>query len=196
MAVEKVSLSEINSVRADIPQTPKIAPKQTQKSNDRNYVSRISDKQIAEFFAPYGYESHERSVDGSCIFVLCNSFQAIFDDFTVMTADRNDFYKSHSLFYDNFTSLCEEIRITPDQAIADRLEDEIFNSMPYYVEKKRQFIENNLKAVSANQQFGKLLKASTEKQAHRENYATLNKIYGDSDPVKIADTLARLTPNK
>lgn len=197
MAVEKVSLSEIESLKKSLPvQVQKNSKKTESKDHEKHYVQRISDKKIAEFFAPYGYVMHERSEDGSTIFVLCNSFQLVFDDFNVMTSSINNFYVEQSDFFTKFSNICEEAQITPDQAIGDRLEDELFKDMPYYVETKKKFIGNNLKAIAKDQEFGKLLKASVTKQRHRENYTYLNKFYGDSDPIKIADTLARLNPNK
>ena len=95
-----------------------------------------------------------------------------------------------------FAALCEQSNITPSQAIADRLEEEIFNSMPYYVEKKKKFNENNFKNISKDQKYGSLMKPSMSKQNHRENLASLNKTYGSTDPEKIADTLARIIPGK
>lgn len=197
MAVEKVSMSEIEMMRRNQPiQVQEKPQKQETKKPEKFYVQKISDKKIAEFFTPYGYKTHERSDDGSMIFVLCDSFQIVFDDFNVMTSPITNFYVPASDFYTKFTDVCEEARITPDQAIADRLEDEVFKDMPYYVENKKKFIDSNLKSIAKNQEFGKLLKASATKQKHRENYTYLNKFYGDSDPIKIADTLARLNPNK
>lgn len=197
MAVEKVTLSEIESLRSTMPVQVQDKPQKTENAKpEKFYVQRMSDKKIAEFFAPYEYRMHERSEDGSMIFVLCDSFQIVFDDFNVMTSPINNFYIEPSEFFTKFTDICEEARITPDQAIADRLEDEVFKGMPYYVENKKKFIDNNLKTIAKNPEFGKLLKASATKQKHRENYTYLNKTYGDSDPIKIADTLARLNPNK
>lgn len=199
MSVTKVSFDEISAARGSMPAKPQVETvKHTQSSNqDIKYVDKFSDKKIADFFVPYDYLTHERSEDGSTILVLCNNCQIIFDDFSAMVEPHVNLFAENSNFnFKEFAILCEQANITPSQAIMDRLEDEIFNSMPYYVERKRKFNVNNLKSIAKNRQFGELLRASTEKQMHRENLASLNKTYGSSEPEKIADTLARLNPNK
>lgn len=199
MSVTKVSFDEINAVRDTMPTKPQVEAKVHTQSNkqDINYIAKFSDKKIADFFAPYGYIAHERSEDNSAILITCNDCQIIFDDFSVMVEPHVNLFAENDVFdFEEFANLCEQANITPSQAIQDRLEDEIFNPMPYYVERKRKFTVNNMRNIAQNRQFGKLLKASTEKQLHRENLASLNKTYGSSEPEKIADTLARLNPNK
>lgn len=199
MSVSKVSFDEINAVRDLMPAKPQVETVTHDQSNkqDIRYIDKFSDKKIADFFTPYGYITHERSEDGSTVLVLCDGCQIIFDDFSVMVEPHVNLFAEDTVFnFEQFSNLCEQANITPSQAIQDRLEDEIFNSMPYYVERKRKFTVNNLKNIAKNNQFGELLRASTEKQMHRENLASLNKTYGSSNPEKIADTLARLNPNK
>lgn len=199
MAVSRVSASEIQMLRKNnvVVSNYPVAKQPKQPKPETRYVDKFSDKKIAEFFAPYGYIEHERSEDGGTILVLCNDCQIIFDDFTVMAEPIDNLFLLPELnFFGGFAELCEQANITPSQAIADRLEDEIFNPMPYYVERKKAFTQNNLNRIANHQIHGKLLKASVEKQKHRENLASLNKTYGSSDPERIADTLARLNPNK
>lgn len=199
MAVSRVSASEIQMLRDNnvVINNYSVEKQPKQSKPETRYVDKFSDKKIAEFFAPYGYLEHERSEDGGTILVLCNDCQIIFDDFTVMAEGIDNLFLLPELnFFGGFTALCEQANITPSQAIADRLEEEVFNPMPYYVERKKKFTENNLNRIAHNQIHGKLLKASIEKQKHRENLASLNKTYGSSDPERIADTLARLNPNK
>ena len=199
MAVSRVSASEIQQLRENnvVVNNYPAAKKHKQIQPETRYVDKFSDKKIAEFFAPYGYIEHERSADGGTILVLCNDCQIIFDDFTVMAEGIDNLFLLPELnFFNGFTELCQQANITPSQAISDRLEEEVFNQMPYYVERKKKFNENNLNRIAHNQIHGKLLKASVEKQKHRENLAYLGKTYGSSDPERIADTLARLNPNK
>ena len=199
MAVSAVSASEIQMVRGNnfVVNNYPVAKTHKQQKEEIRYVDKFSDKKIAEFFAPYGYIEHERSEDGGTILVICNDCQIIFDDFTVMAEPIDNLFLLPDLnFFGGFAELCEQANITPRQAIADRLEEEVFNSMPYYVERKKKFNEDNLKGIANHQIHGQLLKASVKKQQHRENLASLNKTYGSSDPEKIADTLARLNPNK
>ena len=199
MSVSAVSLQEISAARSGMPIAPQVvsSPKTASSSQDKLFIDRFSDKKIAEFFAPYGYITHERSDDAGAVLVLCDNCQIIFDDFTVMTEPVISLFTSNPTFdFGEFSALCEQSNITPSQAIADRLENEVFNSMPYYVEKKKKFNENNLNNIAKNKKYGSLLKSSVEKQLHRENFAPLNKTYGSSDPEKIADTLARIIPGK
>lgn len=198
MSVSAVSMQEINEARAGQPTRHFVVPKKVFKSSDdKRYVDRFSDKKIAEFFAPYGYLDHERSEDGGTILVLCDSCQIIFDDFSVMVEPMFSLFTSNPNFnFEEFSVICQQANTTPSQAIADRLESEIFGSMPYYVEKKKAFNENNLNNIAKNPKYGKLLNSTTKKQKHRENLASLEKTYGSSDPEKIADTLARLIPGK
>ena len=199
MAVSKVSASEIQALKANnfaVNNYP-TAKASKQPKQETRYVDKFSDKKIAEFFAPYGYINHERSEDGGTILVLCNDCQIIFDDFTVMAEGIENLFLLPELdFFNGFAELCEQANITPSQAISDRLEEEVFNPMPYYVERKQAFTKNNLKRIAHNQLYGKLLKASVAKQIHRETLASLNKTSGSSDPVQIADTLARFNTNK
>ena len=198
MAVSKVSASEIEQLRGNnvVINSPVAKKPKTDKQEIR-YVDKFSDKKIAEFFAPYGYIEHERSQDGGTILVICNDCQIIFDDFTVMAEGIDNLFLLPELnFFGGFTELCQQANTTPSQAISDRLEEEVFNPMPYYVDRKKKFNENNLNRIAHNQVYGKLLKASVKKQKHRENLASLNKTYGSSDPERIADTLARLNPNQ
>lgn len=199
MSVSAVSLQEINDARATIPVTPRIVKKiKSNEDKDKRYfIEKFSDKKIAEFFTPYGYITHERSDDAGAILVLCDNCQIIFDDFTVMAEPSISLFTNNTTFdFSEFATLCEQANTTPSQAISDRLEEEVFNQMPYYVEKKKAFTENNLNGIAKNAKYGKLLKATTTKQIHRENLASLNKTYGSTDPEKIADTLARIIPGK
>ena len=199
MSVSAVSLQEINDARATIPVTPRIVKKiKSNEDKDKRYfIEKFSDKKIAEFFTPYGYITHERSDDAGAILVLCDNCQIIFDDFTVMAEPSISLFTNNTTFdFSEFAALCEQANTTPSQAISDRLEEEVFNQMPYYVEKKKAFTENNLNGIAKNAKYGKLLKATTTKQIHRENLASLNKTYGSTDPEKIADTLARIIPGK
>lgn len=197
MAVSKVSIDEINNARHSVPVKKTEAKKQSNTSQEKRYVDRLSDKQIAEFFAPYGYVFHDRYENEGSILVICNDCQIMFNDFT-LAADECNFMniESGGFSFSEFNTLCERANTTPSQAIQDRLEDEIFNDMPYYVERKKKFTNNNLSRISRNRKYGPLLHATIQKQLHRENLASLNKTYGSSDPEKIADTLARLNPNK
>lgn len=197
MAVSKVSAQEIEMLRGNnvVVNSP-VAKRPKQDKNEIRYVDKFTDIKIAEFFAPYGYIEHERSVDGGTILVVCNDCQIIFDDFTVMAEGIENFFLLPELsFFAGFSDLCEQANITPSQAIADRLEEEIFNPMPYYVERKKLFTQNNLNRIANNKAYGRLLMASVDKQNHRESLASLRKTYGSSEPVQIADTLARLNPN-
>ena len=199
MSVSAVSLQEINDARATIPVTPRIVKKiKSNEDKDKRYfIEKFSDKKIAEFFTPYGYITHERSDDAGAILVLCDNCRIIFDDFTVMAEPSISLFTNNTTFdFSEFAALCEQANTTPSQAISDRLEEEVFNQMPYYVEKKKAFTENNLNGIAKNAKYGKLLKATTTKQIHRENLASLNKTYGSTDPEKIADTLARIIPGK
>lgn len=197
MAVSRVSIDEINHARHSVPVKKAEVKKQSNTTTQERYVDRISDKKIASFFAPYGYVFHERDESNGSILVICNDCQIIFDDFTLV-ADSCNFMdvESGGFKFLEFSTLCEQANTTPSQAIQDRLEDEIFNDMPYYVERKKKFTNNNLSRISRNKKYNPLLHATIQKQQHRENLASLNKTYGSSDPEKIADTLARLNPNK
>lgn len=197
MAVSKVSIDEINDARHSVPAKKTETRKQSYISQEECYVDRLTDKKIANFFAPYGYVFHERNDKDKSIWVLCNDCQILFNDFSLI-ADHSNILNNDNNEFDfvEFSILCEQANTTPSQAIQDRLEDEIFNGMPYYVERKKKFTEENLQNIAANKKYGKLMQANTQKQQHRENLASLNKTYGDSDPEKIADTLARLNPNK
>ena len=198
MSVSQVSMQEISEARSSQPTQIFVVPKKIKsESSVKRYVDRFSDKKIAEFFAPYGYITHERSDDAGAVLVLCDSCQIIFDDFSVMTEPNVSLFTNNPSFdFCEFSALCEQANITPSQAISDRLEAEIFNSMPYYVEKKEAFTKNNLNSISKDSRYGKLLKPATTKQLHRESYAPLNKTYGSTDPEKIANTLARTIPGR
>lgn len=199
MSVSAVSMHEISAARSTMPVVPQIKkqPKVASSAQEKRFIDRFSDKKIAEFFTPYGYITHERSDDAGAVLVLCNNCQIIFDDFTVMAEPVISLFTNDPTFdFVEFAALCEQANTTPSQAIADRLEDEVFNSMPYYVERKKQFNENNFKNISKNKKYGSLLKPAVTKQNHRENLASLNKTYGSTDPEKIADTLARIIPGK
>lgn len=199
MAVSRVSASEIQMLRENnvVINNYPVSKQPKQSKPEIRYVDKFSDKKIAEFFAPYGYIEHERHDDDGTIHVLCNDCMIIFDDFTVMAEGIDNLFLLPELnFFGGFAEMCEQANITPRQAIADRLEEEIFNPMPYYVERKKTFNQDNLNRIANHQIHGELLKASVAKQKHRENLASLNKTYGSSDPEQIADTLARLNPNK
>ena len=199
MSVSAVSLQEISDARSTLPVMPQVSkqPKAVSISQEKRFIDRFSDKKIADFFAPYGYITHERSDDAGAVLVMCDNCQIIFDDFTVMAEPVISLFKSDPEFdFVEFASLCEQSNITPSQAISDRLEEEIFNPMPYYVERKKKFNENNFRNIARNKKYGSLLQSAVAKQNHRENLASLNKTYGSSDPEKIADTLARVIPGR
>ena len=199
MSVSAVSLEEIQAARdfSLVKQQSPIKVKSSESSQPKRYVDGFSDKKIAEFFTPYGYISHERSEDGGTILVMCDGCQIIFDDFSVLAEPLISLFTNNTDFnFGEFTAICEQANTTPSQAIADRLEKEIFNSMPYYVERKQKFNENNLGNILKDRKYGSLLSATVSKQKHRESFAPLNKTFGSTDPEKIADTLARLIPGK
>ncbi len=199
MTVSQVSLQEISAVRQGLPvsQIEVHKPKKAETSSKKYFIERFSDKKIGEFFAPYGYVTHERSDDAGAILVLCDNCQIIFDDFTVMAEPIVSLFTNNTDFdFGEFSAVCEQANTTPSQAIADRLEEEVFNPMPYYVEKKKAFTDNNYANIASNSKYGKLLKPTTKKQSHRENFASLNKTYGSTEPEKIADTLARVIPGR
>ena len=198
MSVSSVSLQEINAARVTQPTQTYVAPKKESKVSDtKRYVDRFKDDQIANFFAPYGYIQHERSEDGTMILVLCNDCQIIFDDFTVMAEPFISFFSNNQDFnFEEFASICEQGNTTPNQAIAARLEEEVFNKMPYYVENKLKFVQNNLKQISKDSKYGKLLSPSIEKLLFESQRAKLLKDYGSTEPEVIADTLARVIPGK
>ena len=199
MSVSRVSMQEISDARSTIPVPHKVAKKlkSSNAASKKYFIEKFSDKKIAEFFAPYGYITHERSDDAGAILVLCDNCQVIFDDFTVMAEPSISLFTNNTQFdFGEFAAICEQANTTPSQAISDRLEEEIFNPMPYYVEKKKAFTENNLSNISNDPKYGALLRSAVTKQNHRESYASLNKTYGSTDPEKIADTLARIIPGK
>lgn len=198
MSVSAVSIQEINAVRASQPTQQFVVPKKEAKSSStRRYVDGFSDSKIAEFFTPYGYLNHERSSDGGAIRVICEDCEIILDDFTVLADHSISLFTRNPYFnFLDFADLCAQANTTPSQAIADRLEKEVFNKMPYYVERKKKFNENNLRRIAKDSTYGSLLGATVEKQQHRENFAFLNNYYGSSDPEKIADTLARTIPGR
>ena len=199
MSVSAVSLQEISDARSTMPVMPQVSkqPKAVSSSQEKRFIDRFSDKKIADFFAPYGYITHERSDDAGAVLVMCDNCQIIFDDFTVMAEPVISLFKSDPEFdFVEFAALCEQSNITPSQAISDRLEEEIFNPMPYYVERKKRFNENNFRNIARNKKYGSLLQSAVAKQNHRETLASLNKTYGSSDPEKIADTLARVIPGR
>lgn len=196
MSVSSVSLEEINEIRSNMPvvQQIKSAPKKTAPATSKLFIDKFSDSKIADFFEPYGYVSHERNDSLGAVFVLCEDCHIIFDDFTVIAEPAMSFFTNNLKFdFSEFASECEKINSTPSQAISDRLENEVFNKMPYYVERKKEFNENNLNNASRGNKYANLLSTTIKKQQHRENFSDLNKQYGSSDPLLIADTLSRLT---
>ena len=199
MSVSAVSIQEIDAARTGMPVVSKVQKqaKKVSSTEEKRFIDRFSDKKIAAFFAPYGYITHERSDDAGAVLVLCNNCQIIFDDFTVMAEPVISLFTNDPTFdFVEFSSLCEQANTTPSQAIADRLEAEIFNQMPYYVERKKQFNENNFNNIAGNAKYGSLLKPAVTKQNHRESLASLNKTYGSTDVEKIADTLSRVIPGR
>lgn len=200
MSVQSVSKDEILSARKDMPAVPSTSKKTLSKSKSKPqelYVDKISDKKIAEFFAPYGYFTHFRDKSNNSIIVICNDCSIIFDDFTLLAEAANNCGNSGDTDFNfsKFEELCEQMNITPSRAISDRLEEEVLNKLPYYVERKNLFTEKNLDSVKEEDTYAPLLSHSIKKEKHRESYAKLNKTYGSINPIEIADTLARLNPN-
>ena len=199
MSVSAVSLNEIQAARKTFQVAPKapLKVKDLESSTPKRFVDRFSDKQITTFFAPYGYIQHERSEDGGTILVLCDGCQIIFDDFSVMAEPVISLFTNNPDFdFGEFTALCEQANTTPSQAIADRLENDVFNAMPYYVERKQEFNKNNLGRIAKDKKYGSILSATVAKQTHRESYAPLHKNFGSTNPEQIADTLARVIPGR
>lgn len=199
MAVQSVSLDEIKKARGASAQPSQQKSVKTARADSTNqYINKMTDKQIREFFAPYGYFDHVRNEKAGTIEVLCFDCMIIFNDFTLLAGERNwyDADGEHQFNFHEFSMLCAQIGTTPSRAIADRLEKEVLSKMPYYVERKKAFTENNIDGAANDSQYGYLLQATAEKEKLREGYASLNKTYGSTDPVKIADTLATLSPNK
>lgn len=197
MAVESVSLDEIKKARSVNAVT---AEKKTQqiaaKKPAEFFVDKFSDKKIAEFFAPYGYFTHQKDNDG-IVEVICNDCIIVFNDFSAY-ADATNWYNAdeneqHFNFH-RFYELCAKHNTTPSKAIADRLEVEVFNKMPYYVERKQKYTESLLNEVENDKDYGKLLSASVEKERLRESYSPLNKNFGSTNPEKIANVLSTLAP--
>lgn len=209
MAVTKLSkeeLAEIEQIRTTQAQNNNFEkPKNSSTSKDKYqtnpekaYLEKFSDKDIAEFFAPYGYLSHERSFDGTMVYVECETFQLTFTPFSVVTSTLPNYgiYSSQASFFDDFVNSCYELGITPETAIEARLAEEVFNKMPYYVETKAASTKEKLEAVKNNSPFKEILEPVITDLTFEATRNPLDKKFGSTDPEKIADTLARLNPNK
>lgn len=209
MAVTKLSqeeLAELENIRAAEVKSKTFSPERKSQSSqdkfktnpEKAYLEKFSDKAIAEFFAPYGYIAHERSYDGTMIYVECDTFQLAFNPFSVVISPlaNYSFYKPQDPFFDNFVDACYELGITPETAIEARLTEEIFNKMPYYVETKAASTKEKLEAVKHNSPFKEILTPAITDLAFAATRNPLDKKFGSTDPEKIADTLARLNLNK
>ena len=198
MAIEVVSLNEINKARELNQNNNSQNSKQIAKAMPAKFfVDKFSDKKIAEFFAPYGYFTHQRDEQSGIVDVLCNDCIIIFDDYSAY-ANSTNWYdvddKEKAFDFHTFEVLCEKHNTTPSKAIYDRLETEVFNKMPYYVERKKAHNEELFNEVENSGVYAKLLAPSIQKERLRENFSSLNKNFGSTDPEKIANVLSTLAP--
>ena len=196
--VERVSLAELNSARSTMPkkEEPVKVKTQTHKNTgNESYIDRVKDSQIENLFNKYGYEGHRR--DKESITVGCKDFVVMFNGYTTMVAipeqKRAD---SQSEFnFNEFLQMCEIKNVLPSQVFDAKLRAAIFEEMPYYVENRKMFDENNLNQKSGNKVMDDLFKDIIKEETYKANRASVEKMYGTTDIERAADTLARLNRN-
>ena len=67
--------------------------------------------------------------------------------------------------------------------------------MPYYVERRQKFTNNNLSRKFGPAAMQNLFKPVVTLETYKASYHPTNKTYGSTDVEKIADTLARFNKN-
>ena len=144
--VSKVSKEELAQASASLFGVPqkKSAPDQAgEKQKQRSYVSKLTNKELKEFFSQFGYVSHQKYQDetgADFTHVTCENFEVIFNDFDMAIICNPASVKSESDFdYPAFLTYCDSIDKAPEEALADIVTaDFLTPRFPSYAEKRRK----------------------------------------------------------
>ena len=192
--VERVSIGELQKARQTANSTGVKMPDSSHAQNPTNssaFIKNISDTSIREAFKPFGFIYMDRishnDGKGHFIYVVCNHFEATFDDynFHIDFVPNNSIYTDKHNFYgeeiDNsfdlnaFSKYCEKLNIAPDHMIEETIILNLFKGSAY-PEARRSFKMKEAKKAYAElpKNMQKLFKGAHEKVENGIN-STFNK---------------------
>ncbi len=196
--VSKVSREELAQASASlfgIPQKKSVPDKSQDQPKQRSYISKLTNKELKEFFSGFGYIAHQKYQDENGVdftHVTCENFEVIFNDYDMAVICNPANTKSNSGFdYPAFLTYCDSVDLAPEQAIADIVTaDFLTPRFPSYAEKRRK--HKDAQARSAFESLPKAmrmkLKSINEKIA-AENALMENKgKYGTFDAEEFLKT--------
>lgn len=152
--VEKITLDELVRHGLAKNQVPNSVynQEQTKKENRKKkiYISKLSDDEIAKFFAPLDYITHmrvgaENDDVEPFIIVECDNYIIMFNDHTRKTSTS---YAADPVSSSKLDRLAEIMGTTVDQLVDTAITvDLLGNRFPEtYPESHAKFLENNIKA--------------------------------------------------
>lgn len=179
MATTKVSLSECNACRLEQMATSSLPvfsrPKKQEYSN-RDFVEKLSNKEIAEFFSKLGYVNHtvDYSSGKAVLVVECKDFDVMTDGFTTAFSYHANNEKDSSGFsLVNLQKYAEATGTSAETLLINLIETNLFaNRFPNYPSKKHDFekmVQRNASNNFLNRQMQSLFKTPIILQEANQN---------------------------
>lgn len=188
--VQRLSREELNALYAEsaeqhIPAGPSNGqPKAAKKS----YVSKLKNAEVADYFKKFGYIDHERFSDEQgtdFIFVTCETFDALLNDFDVAIMLRPEASNTISDFnLDEFGKICRHLGLSRSEVLADLITSELMTPrFPSYAEEryKHQIGVIDSTFESTSPEMRKIL-STMQSKLHADAKTMKNKgVYGEFD---------------
>lgn len=164
--VGRLSAEELASIGAGTTVSPVVYNKPKKEVDPIEYTARLSDSDIENYFAKFGYISHERDFAEDSIWkhisVLCNGFEVSFDDYLRNVIIGHQYDKETIAVESNpalkptkqgaefdieaLQEYAENLGYTPEQIISELVTAELFaDRFPSYGVARQKFAIENLR---------------------------------------------------
>lgn len=160
--VEKITREELNNAKNQNNGTivPNVsAARQYPVCETSKYIGKLSDASIKGAFSKFGLLYMDRITHpdgiGDYIYVVCNNFEAMFDDYTfnICFGDFRDMIDGNINFFgeevdnsfdiDAFSEYCQSLNVAPDGLIEETIISKLFSGSKYAEDRKSYKLKNS-----------------------------------------------------
>lgn len=191
----KEELAQASASFFGVPQKKSVPAEYGEKQKQRTYLSKLSNKEIVEFFKDFGYIAHQKYQDDNGVDftnVVCENFEVIFSDFDfAVICNPKESTSSSPFDYASFVKYCDSVDKAPEEAIADIITSDLLTPrFPSYAEKRRKHKDEQARnAFAALPKSMKIKLKSLNEKVVAENALMENKgKYGSFDAESFLKT--------